>query len=334
MSKKPDADAIRAFLEGLPGELGLDPPRRWWPKYIFRSDHVENAARILESGFVLSRTAASHGQVIAVDAGSPQHVSETASADQDHVRLYFRPRTPTQFCNEGIRPRACIEWNAHMPVPVYLLFDSKEVLTESGVIFSRGRLVPAAPRGGSAAFLRSLDFMQVYHDGPVGARGAPGRSDLINARHSEVAVPVKLPLTHLRLVVCRSAAERETLLNLLPEALRPRWVKRISLEGAQRIFFKRATFIQDVALSPTRSRFTFFPSTEGPAWRGPFLLEVKWWDGADWQHSEVVPDFRAGAAPLGFDLPSRCRHYFVRVRLDGNLAYLGKFSEVSRPEVF
>jgi hypothetical protein len=334
MPKKPDADDIRNFLENLPAQLNLDPPRRWWPKYAFRSDHVENAARILESGFLLPRAAAEAAGQIVVDAASQAHIATVALADRGLVRLYFRPRTPTQWCNEGIRPRPCIEHGAHMPVPVYLLFDSRELLTEEGVMFTLGRLVPWAARGGTSRFLRSLDFMEIYHDSGVGGLGHAGRSDILNARHSEVLVPNRLPLDHLSYVVCRSAPERDTLLNLLSTATKTRWEKRVVLEGAKRIFVKRGTYVESVTLSSSASRFSFSTQTYGPHWRGPFALEVRWTGPAGFRHSVADNNFSATPDPLALQLSPPQEEYEVRLTLDGYLVYLDRYERSIAPSVF
>ena len=155
MPRKHDADEILEHMQQLPSSLGLDRNRRFWSRWLFRSDHVENAARILNSGRLLSRTAAERGGLIPMDSGSPQYVGQLSPRHRNLVRLYFRPRTPTQYANEGIRPRIRVQYGAHMPVPVYLLF-SASLLALQGVRFTRGRLAQGTAVGGSARFLKSI----------------------------------------------------------------------------------------------------------------------------------------------------------------------------------
>ena len=200
MPRKADADEILEHMQQLPSSLRLDRNRRFWPNWLFRSDHVENATEILNSGRLLSRAAAERGNLLRVDSGSPHYVGRLSRRHRSLVRLYFRPQTPTQYANEGIRPRHMIEYEAHMPVPVYLLFASS-LLAEQGVCFTKGRLNEAAAVGDSAEFLKSIDFRDVYHDGAVG----PRRSTILNARHSEVVVENELSLDKLKHIVCRSA---------------------------------------------------------------------------------------------------------------------------------
>lgn len=149
-----------------------------------------------------------------LDSASQQHIAELTPDQRRYVRLYFRPRAPTQYHNEGVRPEGKYGYDAKMPVPVFFLF-SNELLCKQGVRFSRGRLNPGEPTGQSAEFLESIPFKDVYHDSGVGPLGAHRRSVILHARHAEVLVKDELSLDNLRMVVCRSEPERETLLNLL-----------------------------------------------------------------------------------------------------------------------
>ena len=324
MPRKADADEILAYMQQLPSSLKLDRSRAFWPRWLFRSDHVENAADILNAGRLLSRGAAERGNLIRVDSGSPHYVGELSKQHRNLVRLYFRPRTPTQYANEGIRPRDKIQYDAHMPVPVYLLFASS-LLAEQGVSFTKGRLTQGSEVGHSAEFLKSIDFRDVYHDRSVGRLGESGRRPtILNARHSEVVVRSKLPLEELKHIVCRSAPERETLLNLLLPEARQRWIMRIHVdEGRRRLFEKRGTFVQTAILSNTESRFGFYSNIDSEM-RGPFDLEVKWSvEGRTLRTRQE--GFTASKRSMAFTLNQPAQRYRVRLFLDGNLAYLGDF---------
>ena len=313
-------------MRGLASSLGLHGNRKWWPNWLFRSDHVENTAAILNSETLLSRFAAESRGLMLKDSGSPQHISQLTTAHRRYVRLYFRPRTPTQFANEGIRPTQLIQYDAHMPVPVYILFSSS-LLMDKGVKFTRGRLTPRTEIGSSAEFLRSMNFAHIYHDSAVGRLGASNRrSDILNARHSEVIVRDELSLSHAKHIVCRSAPERETLLNLLHPQTKVNWIKRIHVdEGRRRLFQKRGTFVQSAYLSSEESRFVFYPNVD-PRMRGPFKLRIEWFDCSD--HGEHIDsDFTVAAEPLYFGWPSPEPEYRVRITLNGDTAYLGHFDD-------
>ena len=323
MALKPDAKDILAHMRGLSLSLGLDGARRWWPEWLFRSDHVENTAAILNRGKLFSRAVAERQQLIVKDSGSPSHIAQLTSDQRHYVRLYFRPRTPTQYANEGIRPKQEIKYDAHMPVPVYLLFSIR-LLMEKGVQFTRGRLEESSEIGETVEFLKQTNFKAVYHDSGVGALGTTGRSDILNARHAEVLIKDKLSLDTLKHIVCRSSPERDTLLNLLTVDARAKWINRIIVdEGRRRLFYKRGTFVQDVNLSATKSRFTFYSNIDKD-WRKPFGLQIEW-KSNDWNGTHTNPQFIVEPRPLDFDLGSPKAGYQVRVTFNNDLAYQGVF---------
>ena len=332
MPRKADANEILDHMKQLPSSLGLDGNRSFWPLWLFRSDHVENAAEILNSGLLLSRAAAETRNVIRVDSGSPQYVEQLSEPHRNLVRLYFRPRTPTQYVNEGIRPRASIQYGAHMPVPIYMLFASS-LLADQGVSFTKGRLNQAAEVGDSAEFLKSIDFRDVYHDWAVGRLGESGRrSAILNARHSEAVIENELPLDKLKHIVCRSVPERETLMNLLTPEARRRWLRRIRVdEGHRRLFEKLGTFVQRANLSNTESRFVFYTNIDADM-RGPFDLRIEW-SADDRRASARQENFTVSDRPVAYSLNRSVQSYRVRAWLDGNLAYVGEFDEARESEM-
>jgi len=329
MTRKSDADRIAAHMKSLRAKL--DKSRLWWPDYVFRSDHVENTATILNTGRLLSRAAAEEAGLIKIDAGSPDYVDKLSNAHRRYVRLYFRPQTPTQYHNEGIRPKHQIRYNAHMPVPMYLLFSSA-LLGDQGVRFTRGRLELDTAIGHTSAFLRDSKFEEIYHVGPVGVWGEPNRqSHIINARNAEVLVRDELGLGHVKRIVCRSSPERDTLLTLLDSSARKKWIGRIVLEGQRQLFLKRGTFLQEVELSADHSNFTFYSNIDRD-WRKPFELVVRWRASDGWRGIYRKEDFEVPTKPLRIRLQQRTR-YKVSVRLNGDLAYRGMFDEARGPEL-
>ena len=327
MPPKHDADAIHSFMQGLPSSLNLGGNRRRWPKWLFRSDHVENTATILNSGSLLSRAAAESANVIIKDSGSPGHVGELSAEHRRYVRLYFRPRTPTQFVNEGIRPSDKIRYDAHMPVPVYLLFSSS-LLTETGVRFSLGRLTSTTKVGDSATFLKQMDFKDIYHNTSVGALGeSQTRSRILNARHSEVLVKDQLSLDHLKRIVCRSGPERDTLLNLLDPAAAERWAKKVMVDdGRGMLFFRGGNFCQGSASFRTGIAI-HVSSVSRSAVERPISSFGSEWTRNLWSRKHEDRNFTVSTAPLKLSIPSSepLKDYRVQVQLNGDMALLGLF---------
>ena len=136
---------------------------------------------------------------------------------KDCVRLYFHPRTPTQHQVEGFRPAGGLgSLGKHMPVPIFLLFDAKEILTRKTTRFSTGNLSQNPPVGEDAAFFESIPFEKIYHDSWMREEE---KSEIKFHRHAEIIVSHELDLDGLRRIWCRSEAEYQTLLHLLPRQL-------------------------------------------------------------------------------------------------------------------
>lgn len=225
---KADADEIRRVIERLAGEPWLKgTPREPWPKYLFRIDDVRAAASILNSGALCSRNRADATGILQHDAAAPAVIGKSPEWIKDYVRFYFRPRTPTEYRSEGIRPVGNIEMDAHRAVPIVFVFDSIPILTSDGTKFTdRNAAAGSSKVGDSAKFLERVPIQKVFHDGPL--LGAD-KAEIIQRRCAEVLVPGEISLINLKRVLCRSQAELETLLDLLDWEAADKFSKQIGV---------------------------------------------------------------------------------------------------------
>jgi hypothetical protein len=253
--------AIIATIE----ELELGSQNRDWPSNLYHFSDINNIAHILRAGRVLCRARVQSDGVPHVEIANQRIINATTYAHND-VRLYFRPRTPMQHNIEGIRPVASRGDAAHCPVPVFLLFHSRPILTRVGVRFTNGNwAVNWTTQGEDAAFLKSIPWADVYHDGP---RTGPRKESIKVARSAEVLVPDELPLDHLHGVVCRTGAERETLLDLLGTDA-DKWRDIIRLERQnERLFYRDHMCVSAVQLLPAKIRIDFHNASGLHALRG------------------------------------------------------------------
>lgn len=213
---KPWANTIRQHIEKW--ETRLPPSRRSIPRFVYHFTAIPNAVNILTSGQICSRSNANHLSLMVSDNACPEIIEQTREEHTRYARLYFRPRTPTQYNNEGIRPRAHRSLNSHCPTPVFFCFDAFHVLSMDDVEFSDGNMGSSRARHSAGEnFFASIPFEYVFHDGPW----ANDSADAIRFhRHAEVLVPNKLSLApSLKHILVRSEAERSTLLGLLPPGL-------------------------------------------------------------------------------------------------------------------
>jgi len=317
--RKADADRIIAHLDAL-AQSDWIGARKWWPKYVFHFAELQNTVSILENHELRARSL----QPMAVYTASPSVMAHTAQEWQDHVRFYFRPRTPTQRQCEGFRPPG--EYGsagAHSPMPFFFLFDSKEVLTRATTRFSNGNLSkrshPQNRVGDTADFFERLPFNEIYHDS---AFAPEDRDRIINRRHAEVIVPERMNLGALRYIWCRSAAEYHTLVNSISPQARKTYLSKIGTgEGGQ--FHNRLwTFVEDVTSEQNRAVFHFNPSTLTP---GPFAANITLQSTAGtlvWENPGFMAESSFTLNIPQYTLPT---DYDIALTLNGDRAYLGRF---------
>ena len=295
---------------------------------MFHYTSLENVISILKSGALYSREEAVSRSLLSSDSASSSVLAHTSDAYKSCARLYFRPKTPTQYSNEGIRPRNAIVHDAHCPIPVFLLFNSRDVLTRASTQFSRGSLAGynPGPVGIKASFFEKLPFNQIYHNSWL---GEDEKKKIIVSRHAEVIVPDLLDLEPLRFIWCRSEAEKETLISFLSEPQRNQWANKVFHGKKYDLFFSQWSYVEQVTLEEDGARFSFNRNTSTP---GPFDLKV------------AVEDHNTGKTlrcwKEGFEANSKvsCKfqnpilNYTIELRLDDLLAYRCEYEEI--PDLF
>ncbi|MFN8371805.1 MAG: DarT ssDNA thymidine ADP-ribosyltransferase family protein [Anaerolineae bacterium] len=177
LDEKPDADAFSRHLERLREETWLGG-RYWWPYFLFYPVDVAAVVEILQRGKLL----ASKDEI-------------TADRWKDFVHLDFRPRTPTLWRREGIRP-ASKRQPHDLHLPVYLMFDFEALIRRADSRFSAGDIYRLRQSFKRAADFRMLPFEQIYHDSWFAAEE---RDEIMLRRQAVVMVPKQLGLEHLRL---------------------------------------------------------------------------------------------------------------------------------------
>ena len=221
----------------------------WWRSYAFHFTDVQNAVSILDSGYLYSRFDAKKMRLMKTENASTQVIKMTNPEVYSFVRFYFRPKTPTQYHNEGykhIKLRYDGHPNANVPVPIFFLFDLVKLLDMPKTKFSgtalSGKTITSYK--GSPEEFSQLPFERIYSNGPMN-----DPSEVKN-RHAEIVYPEKLEIQScLQFLFCRNAVERDTLLNLLREK-NPRayqtYVGKIYVESRHdELFYNNGLFISN-----------------------------------------------------------------------------------------
>ena len=317
-----DVVAIRQHIDELRKAPWIGRARQWWPACLFHCTDIENVVSILREGEIVSRSQVTSTGHLPTDIASPEVIEGTDLKWLDYVRLYFRPRTPTQYNNEGFRPVSQRALNSHCPVPVYLVFDALAVLSRTDACFSDGNLGSSyANVAGDVSFLKQIPFDLVYHDTWF---HPSERDQIVHRRNAEVLMPQRMGLESLRFVGCRSDAEYRTLLHLLPPGTLSRWVDRLGVRPNLQLFNRKWTFVEQVDMSAEKMIFHFNHASLTP---GPFDAQIRIeetatvkkyrWANTEYQCSRILE------LPLSnIGSPS---DYTARLFLDNQLAYADRF---------
>lgn len=314
-------DVVRAHIDYWEHHLskGNRSYRRHWPARLFRHEPLENAALILKSGVLLSRRDAA-GKIVRDIA--PTAIIGRRTVAHDKVRLYFRPKSPTQFHMEGIsRPTELYEGRQAQAL-VILIFRAEDILTQRGVKFSdqNMQLYGTVQRSTDAEF-RLIPFDSVYHEGVIIDRQTAQGDDIVHRRCAEVLLPSPLQLPdHLQGVLCRSPAERATLLHLLGNSAN-QWSERIRVFTEPGLFQNRYAYLNTVDGGPDGVAFTISPRHDGAA-----VTTTMWvWDDHGNQLMHLTPRYLDPAKPWKTRNSLKPGTYLVRFELEGCLAYEAPF---------
>lgn len=229
--------------------------RKLWPSRLFHHAPLENAISILADGNFRARDDPSN--LLPRDIAGAGIIDLRVDA-HSFVRLYFRPRTPTQFHIEGIRkPNECA-FGFQAPILVMFVLDARRVFTRPGTIFSNENMQRhTACTGDTAAFLSDIPFEKVFHEGGLG-----GDNSIIAHRCAEVLAASPLALEEsLQWIFCRSEAERETVLYAVGR--NHPWASKIRVSDDIRVFNRLFCYVESVRLSTEGVLFEIHPRNDG-----------------------------------------------------------------------
>jgi hypothetical protein len=220
------------------------PYRQHWPARLFRHEPLENIIKIMSEGTLLSRADAQQSGELVNDI-APSHIIQSNEAAYGSVRLYFRPRTPTQFHIEGIREPHDYYHGKHAAVLYMMCFDATRILTSAGVRFSDGNMQGLPQVFDTDAGFGQLNFTDIYHEGSIAEED---RDRIRRSRCAEVLVPSPLLLAGtLQAVICRSSAERQLLLHELGSDFPAK--ERIRVFNEAGVFNADYAFVETVDLA-------------------------------------------------------------------------------------
>ena len=173
----------------------LPKSRNWWSMYFYHFTDIRNALNIIEKGWIYARHKASEEDLMVSDNASQAVLSVSSSEIKETVRK--------------------ADINANCPVPIFFFLDAEKVLLMDGVEFSETTCAGTNDLNllSGAENFAKLPFDKIYHEG---AFSPENRDDIIRHRQAEVVRRDGICIKDcLKGIVCRTPAEKQTLLYLL-----------------------------------------------------------------------------------------------------------------------
>lgn len=288
-----------------------------WPKYLFHHASLVNATSILDAGALLSRHDAAG---LVHDDVAPTEVIARRADAHEFSRLYFRPRTPTQYQVEGIRKEnECYLGNSstHVPILYMFLFSAETVLSLDGTQFSNGNMQsPQTVFSDSEEFFDKIPFNKVFHEGSFDHNE---KDAILKARCAEVLARSPLSLNkHLKFVLCRSDAERHTLLESYPKA-NAALKARIRTFTEVGIFQSQYTYIKGVDLLQNSCLIQFSPRRDGKAVECELKLIDSYGDVIRHLPKKLIDPSKR--LRINFTNSLNMGNFKIEIYLEGHLAY-------------
>lgn len=301
---------VNQFIDNLLSQY----PKKW-AKFLYHYSDVPNIVSILKSGILYSRTYSQDNGLLLTDCAGQEVLNHTPNIYKDHVRLYFRPRTPPFYHKEGFCQNKNISntYQAHCPVPIYLIFNAKIILSNPNVQFSDGNLSSDSHLYTKKTDLAKLEFDKIYHDTYFTQAQASYKREIINKRCAEVIIPNQLKIDNvLDYIICRSEAERETLRNLLDNVTLKKYSNKII---CYRPYFNcNKHFVNNVNLQSEDIIIDYNNSRLSPfEYKFTFMVDKK------------ILERKKNNPIQKWTLTNQSGDYSFSIHIDDHIAYLGHF---------
>ncbi|HCT64529.1 MAG TPA: hypothetical protein DIC60_04580 [Lachnospiraceae bacterium] len=170
-----------------------------------------NLESIFNAGELSSRKICDDNSVAFLDGANHDVINRATEFVHSCTRFYYRPKTPTLYDNEGIKPFDYLQ-EVHIPRPVYLIF-SEELIYDKDTIFSNGNATNS-PINNTAEFFGSMDWDSVFHSSRFNPEE---RNYIVNKRHAELLSKKPVSLTYLIKIIFRSNADLKQAIRIWGE---------------------------------------------------------------------------------------------------------------------
>ena len=166
----------------------------------------ENFINIMQEKYLYCRNL----KKMHIDTADNDVISNTPDFIKNYVRFYWRPKTPTNYRNEGIKPKKILnikEWEAHSPVPVIMIFNSC-IAQKEGVNFSDGNC--ASKERNIIKNIKDtscFNWDYVFWDGVI--PNYENIHKITYTKQAELLYPQKISTSYINKIVFRSVCDKE-----------------------------------------------------------------------------------------------------------------------------
>lgn len=291
------------------------------PTKLYHYTDILNILLILKEKHLYSRNICKERSLMINDNALPSVINKTTFENKSFVRFYFRPKTPTQYINEGFKSRAKFENDedyTHCPMPIFLLFDIKKILAMKSSMFVNKNLAYNPPKFTSIKELRNFDFDKIYHSGDI-----KNDREIIERRHSEVLIPDKCSLEFLTSINCRSNAEKDTLLYLLKKNNIDSSEYKINTKGSELLFNKQRAYVEFVEMECNYIKIGF---------KNFYVLKKSddIYISIETENEERNENFKLEPELLNIDrkitMKTPLKKYKLKITINEKIAYINEFS--------
>lgn len=316
---------VKAFQKELASKYNVGY-QGWWSEFLFHFSDISNVVSILNSGKLYSRNKAQRLELMHNDNADDDVIGNTGLSAKEYVRFYFGALTPTQYHNEGFKPRNQIQHNAHCPVPIFLLFDFVKLLAKEDSKFSSGNIASSGVEiYNDIEDLNRLEFDNIYHRGSTYHESNP--SHITYCRHAEVLIPDEIDIYDcLKYIIVRSEAELQTLLYSLNTISKEKLKDKIRIH-TNGLFYADRFYVENVVLEKDVFRIAFSKSTNE---KFDFTFKITNHDAGlfyDKDISQVSLESKTATFKIKPEFISSTLSF--EIRIDGNLAYAYRFEDES-----
>lgn len=319
------SNIIASKTKFLPNNL------KYLTQYAYHFSNITNISKILTDGMLYCRNHKNLKNCDVHDNASPEVINHTNELVKDYVRFYFRPKTPTQYRNEGILSEDTIinsNLHAHCPIPVFLVFDINAILNKPNSYFSHESLASSNKVDifNTPQDLSRAPFEHIYHFNYISEE--EDKQLIIKRRHAEILVKKACNLHGLKHIYCRNTAELNTLKSLLHPQILNIYDKIISIPKNPRDFFNNEYLqIKNVYLDSNNDLFIKWINPCSETFK--FKTEIYTITNGNWQlvcqgHDDSYNPYTQMTNNLYWkssDYLKSGEKFLIRIYLDNNLIY-------------